>query len=36
VGIYRPQHSWNFSGEIDVAPPEPRPELELGEDDGTS
>jgi ABC-type polysaccharide/polyol phosphate transport system ATPase subunit len=36
VGIYRPQHSWNFSGEIDVAPAEPRPELELGEDDGTS
>jgi ABC-type polysaccharide/polyol phosphate transport system ATPase subunit len=35
VGIYRPAHSWGFSGGVEVGRPEPRPELELGEDDGT-
>ena len=34
VGIYRPAHSWDFSGGIEMGPPEPRPELDLGEDDG--
>jgi len=32
VGIYRPTHRWDFSGGIEVEPPEPRPELDLGED----
>jgi hypothetical protein len=35
VGIYRPQHSWDFSGEIEMGPPTHRAELDLGEDDGT-
>jgi ABC-type polysaccharide/polyol phosphate transport system ATPase subunit len=34
VGVYRPVHGWDFSGGVEVDPPEPRPELELGEDDG--
>ncbi len=36
VGIYRPEHSWNFSGEIEINAPTPRAELDLGEDDGTT
>jgi ABC-type polysaccharide/polyol phosphate transport system ATPase subunit len=36
VGIYRPQHSWSFSGGVSVETPKPRPELDLGEDDGAS
>ncbi len=33
VGIYRPSHSWTFSGAVRIASPEPRPELRLGDDD---
>jgi hypothetical protein len=36
VGIYRPEHSWDFSGEIEMDAPTPRAELDLGEDDGTT
>jgi ABC-type multidrug transport system ATPase subunit len=36
VGIYRPRHSWSFSGGVEVETPEPRAELDLGEDDGKS
>ncbi len=32
VGIYRPAHRWTFSDSISVEAPQPRPELELGED----
>jgi ABC-type polysaccharide/polyol phosphate transport system ATPase subunit len=35
VGIYRPHHAWSFSGGVSVDAPETRPELDLGEDDGT-
>jgi ABC-type polysaccharide/polyol phosphate transport system ATPase subunit len=34
VGIYRPKHSWEFAGGVEVEQPETRPELELGENDG--
>jgi ABC-type polysaccharide/polyol phosphate transport system ATPase subunit len=36
VGIYRPAHSWDFSGGVEMGSPEPRPELGLGEDDGAA
>ena len=32
VGLYRPRHRWDFEGGITVEAPEPRPELDLGED----
>jgi len=34
VGLYRPLHRWSFAGGIAFAPPAPRGELDLGEDDG--
>ncbi len=34
VGVYRPLHSWSFSGGAEIAPPPPRGELELGEEPG--
>jgi ABC-type polysaccharide/polyol phosphate transport system ATPase subunit len=34
VGLYRPLHRWSFSGGAEIAPPEPRAELELGDDSG--
>ncbi len=32
LGVYRPRHRWVFAGSVEIRPPEPRPELELGED----
>jgi ABC-type polysaccharide/polyol phosphate transport system ATPase subunit len=32
VGLYRPLHRWSFAGDIELAPPEPRGELDLGDD----
>ena len=32
LGLYRPRHRWDFEGGITVETPEPRPELDLGED----
>jgi ABC-type polysaccharide/polyol phosphate transport system ATPase subunit len=32
VGVYRPEHRWAFSGGIAVDAPEPRAELDLGDD----
>jgi ABC-type polysaccharide/polyol phosphate transport system ATPase subunit len=32
VGLYRPRHSWSFTGAVELTPPEPRPELELEDD----
>ena len=32
VGVYRPAHRWSFGGGVELEPPVPRPELELGED----
>jgi len=32
VGLYRPAHRWSFTGGADVAPPEPRAELDLGDE----
>jgi hypothetical protein len=34
VGVYRPLHSWSFSGGAELAAPSPRGELELGEEPG--
>jgi ABC-type polysaccharide/polyol phosphate transport system ATPase subunit len=34
VGLYRPLHRWSFSGGAEIAPPEPRGELDLGDDSG--
>ena len=31
VGVYRPAHDWTFAGGVDLAPPTPRPELDLRE-----
>ena len=36
VGIYRPAHRWTFAGGIAMAPPEPRPELDLRPGEETS
>jgi hypothetical protein len=33
VGAYRPEHSWRFAGGVSLEPPEPRPELDLREED---
>ena len=33
VGIYRPAHRWSFTGGVTVETPDPRPELDLREDD---
>jgi len=32
VGLYRPLHRWSFAGGAEIVPPEPRRELELGDD----
>jgi len=32
VGLYRPQHRWSFAGGAEIAPPEPRAELDLGDE----
>jgi hypothetical protein len=32
VGLYRPAHRWSFLGGVAVEPPEPRPELDLGDE----
>jgi ABC-type polysaccharide/polyol phosphate transport system ATPase subunit len=32
VGVYRPHHRWEFQGGVELVSPQPRPELELGED----
>jgi ABC-type polysaccharide/polyol phosphate transport system ATPase subunit len=34
VGLYRPLHRWSFGGGAEIGPPEPRGELELGDDRG--
>jgi ABC-type polysaccharide/polyol phosphate transport system ATPase subunit len=34
VGLYRPLHRWSFAGGAEIAPPEPRGELELADDAG--
>jgi ABC-type polysaccharide/polyol phosphate transport system ATPase subunit len=34
VGLYRPLHRWSFAGGAEIVPPEPRRELELGDDPG--
>ncbi len=34
VGLYRPSHRWSFSGQVELAPPQPRPELSLDEEGG--
>jgi len=31
VGLYRPAHRWGFAGAVEIEPPEPRPELRVGE-----
>ena len=36
VGIYRPLHHWSFAGGAELDPPEPRAELEIGEEPGVS
>jgi ABC-type polysaccharide/polyol phosphate transport system ATPase subunit len=33
VGVHRPAHHWTFAGGVSLAPPQPRPELDLHEDD---
>jgi len=34
VGVYRPAHRWSFTGGAELVPPEPRGELDLGEEPG--
>jgi hypothetical protein len=34
VGLYRPAHRWSFEGGAEVKEPEPRGELELGDEPG--
>jgi ABC-type polysaccharide/polyol phosphate transport system ATPase subunit len=34
VGVYRPRHRFEFSDEVALEPPEPRPELDLSEGEG--
>jgi ABC-type polysaccharide/polyol phosphate transport system ATPase subunit len=33
VGVYRPLHSWTFSGAVLITSPRPRPELRLADED---
>jgi hypothetical protein len=33
VGVYRPAHRWSFAGGLALDPPQPRPELELREEE---
>jgi hypothetical protein len=32
VGVYRPAHSWSFSGDVQLESPPERPELDLSEE----
>jgi ABC-type polysaccharide/polyol phosphate transport system ATPase subunit len=32
VGVHRPEHSWSFSGGVEMAAPKPRPEISLSEE----
>jgi ABC-type polysaccharide/polyol phosphate transport system ATPase subunit len=32
VGLYRPEHSWSFNGDVALTAPEPRPELALADE----
>ncbi len=32
LGLYRPRHRWGFEGGLAIDPPEPRPELTLGDE----
>jgi ABC-type polysaccharide/polyol phosphate transport system ATPase subunit len=34
VGLYRPAHRWSFGGGVEISPPEPRRELDLGDEPG--
>jgi ABC-type polysaccharide/polyol phosphate transport system ATPase subunit len=34
VGLYRPSHRWSFAGGAELVPPEPRAELDLGDEPG--
>ena len=34
VGLYRPSHRWSFAGGAEIVSPEPRGELDLGEEPG--
>ncbi|HVO12575.1 MAG TPA: ABC transporter ATP-binding protein [Vicinamibacteria bacterium] len=34
VGLYRPAHRWGFSGAVEIEPPDPRPELRVGDEAG--
>jgi lipopolysaccharide transport system ATP-binding protein len=34
VGLYRPAHRWSFAGGAEIVPPEPRAELDLGDEPG--
>jgi len=34
VGLYRTSHRWSFAGGAEVVAPEPRAELDLGEEPG--
>ena len=34
VGLYRPAHRWSFAGGAEVVAPEPRAELDLGDEPG--
>jgi hypothetical protein len=34
VGLYRPRHRWSFGGGASLTPPEPRDELDLGDEPG--
>ncbi|HEX9187349.1 MAG TPA: ABC transporter ATP-binding protein, partial [Vicinamibacteria bacterium] len=34
VGVYRPLHRWSFTGGLSLDPPEPRAELDLGDEPG--
>lgn len=35
VGVYRPEHAWSFSGNVEIEPPKPRAELVLSRDEQT-
>ena len=32
VGLYRPGHRWSFAGGVEIASPEPRPELDVSDE----
>jgi ABC-type polysaccharide/polyol phosphate transport system ATPase subunit len=33
VGVYRPEHRWTFAGDVHLVTPQPRPELDLHDDE---